>query len=205
MKKIIVAGAAFALSSAVMIHAQQQTEVNLNGQPVNVTVQPGGGFVIAQRTASAANRGQDRQGAALLGGGRLGEHSDARRRQSDRPENDRPRLSRQRRAHATRGRPALGRTDCFHHGFGSRHRLHARSREPHGAGNAGQGASSSHSLSTQRGSHGPGRSGALRPPRRQRHRRRHRLRRLHRLEPPVVGAAADVVARSNRQKACRIG
>ncbi len=161
---------------------------------------------IRGRAASeAANRGQDRQGTALLGGGRLGEHSDARRRQPDRPENDRPRLSRQRRAHATRGRPALGGTGCFDHGFSSRHRLHTRSREPHRTGNAGQGlrAHTARRAKVRMDRGGRGRSA---------------LRggsctaaaatasaASAAWQPPVVGAAADVVARSRWQKVCRIG
>src|SRR6188474_3301952 len=56
MKKIIVAGAALALSSAAVIHAQDRT-VLLNGEPVVVTSGPSGrGFVVtnspAQRSVS---------------------------------------------------------------------------------------------------------------------------------------------------------
>ena len=54
---VVVAGTAFTLSSAVMVRAQQQAEVNLNGQPVNVTIQPGGGFVVAQRSVVALPTG----------------------------------------------------------------------------------------------------------------------------------------------------
>ena len=54
MKKIIVAGVAFALSSAVVIHAQDRT-VLLNGEPVVVTTGAAGrGFVV---TNSPAQRG----------------------------------------------------------------------------------------------------------------------------------------------------
>jgi hypothetical protein len=140
MKKNIVACVMLALSSAVMIHAQDRT-VNLNGEPVVVTTGAAGrGFVV--------NTGPAQRGIALPLEARIVKgqpYSAEVVSESVQTLADGNRIVQKTTGRVYRDsegrmrRPGVRRSDHFHHGLGSRHGLHTRSREPHGAANAGPG------------------------------------------------------------------